>query len=198
VAYADAGAGAFRHAFLAAGFKLASCLIWVKNQTVLGRSDYQWMHEPVLYGWKPGAPHAWYGGRDKRSVFESPGSILQPVDGGFLLPQGGELLKISGDNLKLQSIDGTVIHCPKPMASPDHPTTKPVALIERMLANSSRLDDVVLDPFGGSGSTLIACHNLRRSARLIELSPRFAQVIIERWQQYSGLKAELAEDGHAG
>jgi DNA modification methylase len=155
---------AFRTAAREAGWDIRQNIIWVKDRFVLGRQDYQWRHEPILYGWKPGAAHRWYGGRAEDTVWE-----LQP------------------EHLT------TVWKIDRPTASPDHPTTKPVALIERMLVNSSRPGDLVLDSFGGSGSTLIACERLGRRARLIELSPRYADVIVRRWEQHTGRTAYLVQ-----
>lgn len=155
VAHADTEGLAFRRAFTEAGFKLSSCLVWRKNSLVLGRSDYQWQHEPILYGWKPGAAHSWFGGRDKTTVFD----------------------------------------VARPSRSVEHPTMKPVELVECMLANSTRLDGIVLDLFGGSGSTLIACERLGRKARLVEVDPRFVDVIVKRWEGFTGLKAALEGSG---
>lgn len=148
----------FREAFIKAGFKLASCLIWVKNNTTFGRSDYHWQHEPILYGWKLGGAHKWYGDRKQSTVIDD---------------------------------------VPKPQRSEEHPTMKPVALIKPMVCNSSKLGDSILDLFGGSGSTLIAADSLGRSCRMMEMEPRFAQVIITRWQDFTGLKAVRESDGVA-
>lgn len=155
VCHADTEGLAFRRAFVEAGFKLSGCLIWKKNTLVLGRSDWQWIHEPVLYGWKAGAAHSWYGGRDQTTVLE--------------------------EN--------------KPARNESHPTMKPVALIERMLVNSTKTGHVVLDLFGGSGSTLIACERTARTARLLELDPRFVDVILRRWQEFTGKRAVLDSTG---
>jgi DNA modification methylase len=155
VAHADTEGLVFRKSFVEAGFKLSSCLVWRKNALVLGRSDYQWQHEPVLYGWKPGAAHSWYGGRDKTTVFD----INKPARNG------------------------------------EHPTMKPVELVVAMLENSTKPGDVVLDLFGGSGTTMIACEKLGRHARLVELDPKFVDVIVKRWQDFTGKEAILEETG---
>lgn len=195
VCHADTAGLVFRSSFLGAGFKISGCLIWAKNSFVMGRSDYQWQHEPILYGWKKGARHRWYGGRNKSTVLEQAGSIFsQNEDGTVTVSVGGQAIVISGDNLEASPVASTVIRCEKPKRSPDHPTMKPVELINQMLRNSTRQGDIVLDMFGGSGSTLIACEMLGRQARLLELDPRFVDVIVKRWQEFTGKTAVLAGD----
>jgi len=135
-----------QRAWLAAGGKWSTYLIWAKNTFTLGRSDYQRQYEPILYGWKAGAEHYWCGARDQ----------------------------------------GDVWFCDKPRANDLHPTMKPVELVERAIRNSSKTRDLVLDPFGGSGTTLIACEQSGRAARLVELDPKYVDVIIERWQRLTG------------
>jgi DNA modification methylase len=130
-------------------------LIWVKNNHVLGRADYHYKHEPVLYGWKDGAGHPWYGDRNKFSIW----------------------------------------HVDKPMQSKLHPTMKPVELVEISIQNSSKGQDVVLDLFGGSGSTLIACEKTSRQARLMELDPRYCDVIVKRYIEFTGKNAILESSG---
>ncbi len=196
VAHADTEGYNFRGAFLEAGFKLSGCLVWVKNSLVLGRSDYQWRHEPILYGWKPGAPHRWFGGRAKTTVFEAEDVpfVVMP-DGSVQIEAGSSTLRISGTDLHVEEFVGSTIRVEKPKKSADHPTMKPVELVLDMLKNSSRRGDVVLDLFGGSGSTLIACHKSGRKARLMEFEPRYADVIIRRWQEFTGQHAVLEETG---
>lgn len=196
VAHADTEGLAFRSAFRSAGFKLSGCLIWRKNALVLGRSDYQWQHEPVLYGWKPGARHRWYGGRKATTIRELGGSVFsQNADGTVLVRVGNESLIVSGTDLNVRPLEPTVLWIDRPTRSAEHPTMKPVELIARMLRNSTKLGDVVLDLFGGSGSTLICCETLGREARLCELDPRFVDVIVRRWQDFTSGGATLAEDG---
>ena len=196
VAHADTEGLNFRAAFRDAGFKLSGGLVWVKPSLVLGRSDYQWRHEPILYGWKPGAAHRWFGGRAQTTVQEAPGQPIRVMpDGTVQVDLGDQVVVISGEGLALETVEGSVLRVDKPARSAEHPTMKPVALIARMLENSTRPGDLVFDPFGGSGSTLIACHKLRRKARLIELDPRFVDVIVERWQAYCGREAVLEGDG---
>lgn len=138
------------------GWKLRQSLVWVKDQFVLGHADYHYRHEPLLFGYLPGAGRrgrgsaGWYGDDAQDSVFE----------------------------------------VARPKASPDHPTSKPIALITAMLSNSTKARDLVLDPFGGSGSTLIACEELGRRARLLELDPRYCDVIVRRWEALTGGVAE--------
>lgn len=146
VCHADSRGLLVRQAFLAAGWRLAQCLIWVKHSLVLGRQDYHWRHEPILYGWKPGAGHYFADNRTQTTVWE--------VD--------------------------------RPARSAEHPTMKPVALIAMAVGNSSRPGEVVLDPFGGAGSTLLACEQLGRTARRLELDPRYCDVIVRRWESATG------------
>jgi DNA modification methylase len=195
VAHADAEWQSFRGAFRDAGFKLSSCLIWVKPSLVLGRSDYQYRHEPILYGWKPGAAHKWFGGRANTTVFEAAGEKLRVMPNGTLqVDIGDQTVVIRGEGLELEALEGSVLRFDKPARSAEHPTMKPVELIGRMLENSTRAGAAVYDPFGGSGSTLIACHQAGRKARLLELDPRFVDVIVDRWQRFTSRQA-VREDG---
>ena len=196
VAHADTEGLNFRAAFKDAAFKISGCLVWAKNALVLGRSDYQWQHEPILYGWKPGAAHRWYGGRKQTTLMKLGGSVFTQNDDGTVTARiGGESIVISGDNLVAQPAPSTIIHCEKPRRSADHPTMKPVELVSKMLRNSTRTGDIVLDLFGGSGSTLISCEMLGRQARLMELDPRFVDVIVKRWQEFTGKDAVLHPTG---
>lgn len=196
VAHADTEGLNFRAAFRDAGLKLSGCLIWVKPSLVLGRSDYQWRHEPILYGWKPGAAHSWFGGRNKTTVFEG---AREPVrlmpDGTVQIDIGGQLVVVRGEGLSIEAEESSIIRHEKPAKNGEHPTMKPVGLILEMLENSTERGAKVLDLFGGSGSTLIACHKAGRVARLMELDEKFADVIVERWQTYTGLEARRERDG---
>ncbi|WIY52447.1 site-specific DNA-methyltransferase [Devosia sp. YIM 151766] len=195
VAHADTEGQNFRAAFKDAGFKLSGCLVWVKPSLVLGRSDYQWRHEPILYGWKVGGPHKWYGGRTRTTVIEDQRPPLRIMpDGTLQIDIGGQVIIVSGEKLAVETLDQSVLRADKPARNAEHPTMKPVGLILEMLENSTKRGDLVLDPFGGSGSTLIACHGAGRSARLMELDEKFADVIVRRWQEYTGLEARLEED----
>lgn len=197
VAHSEAGDGTvFRRTFTSTGFKLAACLIWRKQTAVLGRGDYHFQHEPVLYGWRRGAAHRWYGNRKQRTLFETelPG-LREMEDGTWQFCLENRLYRLSGEALRVEELPTTVIDVPKPARSDLHPTMKPVALIEPMVANSSPRGGLVGDFFGGSGSTLMACERLGRSARLMEADPKFAEVIIRRWQDYSGGQAVRESDG---
>lgn len=196
VAHADIEGLAFRGAFARAGFKLSSCLAWVKDSLVLGRSDYQSQHEPILYGWRPGAAHRWFGGRKQTTVAELGGSQTFSVaeDGSLVVRVGQESVLVRGEGLVVEAVQPTVLRVAKPKRSEEHPTMKPTELIGRMLLNSSRIGDIVLDPFGGSGSTLIAAEQHGRRARLVELEPRFVDVIVRRWEAFTG-KSAVLEDG---
>jgi DNA modification methylase len=199
VAHADTEGLNFRRSFREAGFKLSGCLIWVKNSLVLGRSDYQWRHEPILYGWKPGAAHTWYGGRANTTVLESKDDLpfIQRDDGRYQIDLGSTQLIISGKDLQVEEVCSSTIRAEKPKRNGEHPTMKPVDLIIGMLKNSTRRGGVILDLFGGSGSTLIACEKTGRSARLMELDPKFSDVIIRRWEEFSGKEALHAASGKA-
>lgn len=196
VAHADTEGLSFRRAFADAGFKLSGCLVWVKPSLVLGRSDYQWRHEPILYGWKLGASHAWFGGRANTTVIEHKGESLRVMpDGSIQIDLGGQVVIIEGEKMSMRSVDSSIIRHSKPAKNGEHPTMKPVELICGMLENSTQTGSVVLDLFGGSGSTLIACEKLGRQARLMELDEKFCDVIIRRWQEFTGRHAILEGDG---
>lgn len=151
IAHADTEGMNFRKAMVDAGWLLKQCLIWVKQSMVMGRQDYHWKHEPILYGWAPGASHNWFTDRKQTTVLEFN----------------------------------------RPSRNADHPTMKPVELVEYCLGNSCAPQGLVLDCFGGSGTTLIACEKSGRSARLSEIDPKYCDVIVKRWEDYTGKKAEL-------
>jgi site-specific DNA-methyltransferase (adenine-specific) len=144
--HADTEGINFRTAFKDAGFYLSGCCIWVKNALVLGRSPYQWRHEPCLFGWKQKGKHQWYGDRKQTTVWEYD----------------------------------------KPRSSKDHPTMKPVQLMSYPIKNSTMTNGIVLDPFLGSGSTLIACCETDRVCRGIELDPKFVDCIVKRYIEWAG------------
>lgn len=196
VAHAETERHNFTEQMLANGFKLASCVIWKKNALVMGRSDYQWIHEPILYGWKKGAAHKWFGGRKKTTVdqFGEASPFIQRADGRWEINLGASIFVVDG-NAEVEELLPSIIHEDKPTRSDVHPTMKPVALIERLLANSAKRNAVVLDPFGGSGSTLMACERLGMKARLSELSPGYVDVIVRRWQEFTGQRALLESTG---
>lgn len=196
VAHADTEGTNFRNAFNNVGFKLSGVIIWRKNHFSLGRSDYQWMHEPILYGWRQGAAHRWYGGRNKVTVDMAEGSshIQKRPDGSWVIEVGDSILVVSGD-AHLEEYASSITYHEKPQRSPEHPTMKPVGLIEKQLWNSARGGDLILDTCGGAGSTLIAAHRLGMKARIGELDGKFVDVIVERYQEYSGQDAVLQISG---
>ncbi|MDI6617882.1 MAG: site-specific DNA-methyltransferase [Clostridiales bacterium] len=160
-------------AFTAAGFKMAQILIWVKNNITLGRQDYKWKHEPIIYGWKEGASHIWYGGFDKPTVIED--------DPDFSKMSKSEIIHYIREMENTGNT--TVIYEDKPMRSTEHPTMKPVKLIGRLICNSSMKGNVILDTFAGSGSTMIAAEQLHRKTINIEMDPRYCDVIVKRFKQ---------------
>ena len=165
-----------------AGIRVRETLIWNKNAFTMGRQDYQWKHEPCLYGWKEGAPHYFINDRGYSTVLEDKAKDVSKM-------KAAELRKLVKDLMRDQKIPVTVIDEDKPLKDDEHPTMKPVRLLGRLIANSSRRGETVLDPFGGSGSTMIACEELGRSCRMMELDPRFVDVIVDRWEKFTGLKA---------
>lgn len=144
--HADSERVNFQCAAESVGWTVRQNLVWVKSSLVMGRQDYHWQHEPILYGWLTGGAHHWYGDRKQT----------------------------------------TVIEWEKPAKNAEHPTMKPVGLVAYLLGNSSKPGDIVLDLFGGSGSTLIACHQAKRTARLVELDPKYADVILRRYMEHTG------------
>lgn len=177
----------FRQAVKNAGGLVRQNIIWVKNSFSLGRQDYQWRHEPCLYGWKEGASHYWDGRRDLSTVTDERPNYKK-MDKEALLK---EIEKLRGEN-----IPSTVIYEDKPARNDEHPTMKPVKLFERLIKNSSKQEDVVLDPFGGSGTTIIACARTNRIARTMELNPHYCDVIRKRWTKWA--KVNGVEVGSGG
>jgi site-specific DNA-methyltransferase (adenine-specific) len=133
----------FAKAFVDSGWLLKQQLIWVKSSMVMGRQDYQWKHEPCLYGWLKGDSHKWYSDRKQT----------------------------------------TVIEWDKPSRNGEHPTMKPIGLFSYQIENSSKIGDIVIDAFGGSGTTMVACEQIKRKARVIEFDPKYCQVIIDRMKK---------------
>jgi len=138
--HADSEGANFRKAMADAGIMVKQCLIWVKQTMVMGRQDYQWKHEPCLYGWKEGAAHGWYSDRKQTTVLEFD----------------------------------------RPSRNAEHPTMKPIPLFAYQIGNSSKQGDIVADGFGGSGTTMVACHQMNRKAYLVEFDPKYCQVIVDR------------------
>ena len=168
-----------------AGGQVKQNLIWVKNSLVLGRQDYQWKHEPILYGWREGAGHYFVNDRCQTTVFENKPDLESMTR--------DELLQLVGSLLgKLEAV-GSVIHHDRPTRSELHPTMKPVALCAKLIQNSSKRGENVIDFFGGSGSTLMACEETGRVCYTMELDTRYADVILNRWEEATGEKAVLID-----
>ena len=138
--HADSEVINFRKAMADAGIMPKQGLVWKKSSLVMGRQDYQWQHEPCLYGWKEGAAHGWYTDRKQ----------------------------------------STILEFEKPSRNAEHPTMKPIPLFAYQIGNSSKQGDIVADGFGGSGTTMVACHQMQRKAYLVEFDPKYCQVIIDR------------------
>lgn len=149
--HADSEGYNFRGACFDAGWTVRQCLIWNKNSMVMGRQDYQWKHEPCLYGWKEGAGHLWASDRKQT----------------------------------------TVINFDKPTRNDMHPTMKPIPLFDYQIKNNTKGGDVVLDLFGGSGTTIMACEQNGRRGYSMEYDPRYVDVIVDRWEKFTGAKAVL-------
>ena len=152
VFHADTEGLNFRRAFTDAGFYLSGCCIWKKPSLVLGRSPYQWQHEPVLYGWKKNGKHQWYSDRKQTTIWEFE----------------------------------------KPRKNADHPTMKPIPLLAYPITNSSMSNTLILDPFGCSGSTLIACEQTDRSCCTIELDEKYCDVIVKRYVELKGSAEDVS------
>lgn len=172
----------FRNACTDNDLLVKQCLIWVKNGFNFGRQDYKWKHEPCLYGWKNGASHYFI------DEYNNPTVIEDNID----------ISKLKKEELKkllekiLDSNDPTtVIHEDKPLKNDLHPTMKPINLLSDLIRNSSRKEEIVLDLFGGSGSTLITAEQLKRKCYMMEYDPKYCDVIINRWEELTGRKAEL-------
>lgn len=157
-------------------------LVWVKNTFTLGRQDYQWQHEPCLYGWKDGAAHYFINDRTNSTIIED-GETIDPKK-----MKKSELQEFVADLLK-KPIESTVIREDKPQRNAEHPTMKPIKLFGRLIRNSSKRGQIVFDSFGGSGTTLIACQQLDRKARIMELDPHYCDVILARWEKFTNNKA---------
>lgn len=155
ICHADSEGLNFRTAMVSAGWLLKQCIIWNKNAFVMGRQDYHWKHEPILYGWLLGASHNWFGDRKQCTVWDFD----------------------------------------KPQRNGEHPTMKPVSLVAYAIQNSTMPGHIVMDLFGGSGSTLMACEQTGRVCRTVEFDPKYCDVIVQRWEKYTGRSAELVKGG---
>lgn len=157
VFHADWYGHIFRLALLTAGWKFAQTCVWVKNNFVMGRQDFHWRHEPILYGWKATAKHRWYSDRKQDTVWEFD----------------------------------------RPQRNAEHPTMKPVPLLAYPLQLSSRTRDIILDPCAGSGSIMIAAEQLDRRAYMIEIDEKYCDVIVARYEKFTGQKAVKIRSGDA-
>lgn len=164
------------------GLTVRQQLIWNKSSFVFGRQDYHWKHEPCLYGWKEGASHYFVDDRTQSTIIEDKNIDLKKL-------KKEELLKLL-EEIYSDKASTTVIDEDKVIVNSLHPTMKPIRLIARLIKNSSRPGELVLDLFGGSGSTLIACEQIDRRCKIVEYDPKYASVIIDRWEQFTGKKAE--------
>jgi len=174
---------AFEAALNDNGLEVRQQLIWVKNALVLGRQDYHWRHEPCFYGWRDGAAHYFTADRTQTTVQED-----KPD---FSSMSKADLVALLEQQYKAEdSPPSTAIFERKPMSDDQHPTMKPVRLIARLIRNSTRPGETVLDLFAGSGTTMIAAEQLNRTAYLMELDERYADVIIERYEKWTGKKAQ--------
>lgn len=196
IAHADMEGINFRTAMVDSGWLLKQCIIWVKNTIVMGRQDYHWKHEPILYGWKPGAAHRWYGGRKQATVVEYPVGLAISKQGDehlLTITSGASsvVLKVPSYEVVYQGTEegSTVWRFEKPARNAEHPTMKPVPLVARAIQNSSKPGDIVLDMFLGSGSTLIAAEQTGRICYGLEFDPVYCDVIVKRWEQFTGQKA---------
>lgn len=175
----------FVESMLNAGLKLSEVLIWVKQSGTLSRQDFNWKHEPILYGWKEGKGH----------YFCKDFTLTTVIDDDL------DIDKLKKDEMVAmlkqikEQMPTTVIRHDRPTKSDLHPTMKPVGLVQRMVEWSSMDGWIVLDLFGGSGTTMIACEKTHRKSRLMELDPKFSDVIVKRWQDFTGKKATHAETG---
>lgn len=182
--HADSEGFNFRGACHDVELQVRQCLIWNKNVFVLGRQDYQWKHEPILYGWKAGGAHAWYGDRSQTTVQAVGAPTFTPrEDGRFQFISGGKVYTVAADAVCNEE-PTTVLEFNRPARSSEHPTMKPVDLLVYLIKNSSKRGDAVLDTFAGSGSTVIACEQTGRAARAMEIDPRFVDVIRQRWAEF--------------
>lgn len=178
VFHADSEGVNFRTAMQDSGFEIKQCLIWVKNSLVLGRQDYHWRHEPILYGWKPGNAHKWYGERDKDTVIDDYASINPKK------MSKEELVAFVQKAIDDNNPRTTVIYNDKPSRNDIHPTMKPIPLIGKLMKNSSKKGDIILEPFGGSGSTIMTAEQLDRKCYTIELDEKYVDVIVNRYFHY--------------
>jgi DNA modification methylase len=166
----------------AAGWSPRQTVIWAKDHLVVGRQDYQWMHEPILYGWRADGTHRWYGERVRTTIIDgATRASLEALDHETLVETAWTLI---------QHEVGTLARYARPQVARDHPTAKPLDMVQAHIHNSSAPGDLVADPFAGSGTTLLAAEAAGRRARAIELEPIHCDTIVTRWQEMTGETAE--------
>ena len=163
---------------------LKQALQWIKNNIVIGRNDYQWIHEPCLYGWRDGGPHFFSGDRKQRTVIElDKAPFRKREDGRFEFRIGAKIFTIAPDAV-VEEEATTGLEFPKPQTSAEHPTMKPVALFIYLIRNSTRRGEMILDTFAGSGTAILAAEQTDRRAVCVELEPRYCDVIRKRWAEF--------------
>lgn len=178
----------FETALNEAGLEVRQELIWNKNSLILGRQDYQWKHEPCLYGWKDGASHYFIDDRTQTTIIEDKKPDIKKMK--------KEEMQALLEEIYSDKISTTIINEDRPSVNDLHPTMKPLKLLARLIKNSSQstkagnnTNNIVLDLFGGSGSTLITCEQLDRKCYMMEYDPHYADVIVKRWEDFTGRKA---------
>lgn len=198
ICHADSEGINFRTAMVNAGWLCKQCIIWAKNSIVMGRQDYHWKHEPILYGWKPGAAHKWCADRKQSTLIDDYAGVVVHEDNGetfITFTEGLKQLTIKVPSYEVVRVgddaDTTVWRIEKPLRNGEHPTMKPVSIPARAIKNSCKGDGIVLDLFGGSGSTLIAAEQTGRVCYTMELDPKYCDVIVYRWENLTGQKAVL-------
>ena len=173
----------FESALNACGLNVRQEIVWNKSQFILGRSDYQWKHEPCLYGWKEGAAHYFTESRNRTSVIQLAQSLTEKDIDKMKKEDMAVMLKA------ILALPTSVINANKPSKNTDHPTMKPLELFGELMKNSSVKGDPVLDTFGGSGTTLICAEQLKRKCYMVELDPHYCDVIIARWEKLTEKEA---------
>lgn len=171
---------AFESELQNAGLLVREQLIWVKNSFTFGRQDFKWQHEPCLYGWKDGAAHYFKEEYNHPTVIESAQDIAK-----MSKKEMQELLEF----IYSEKFPKTIIHENKPLKNDLHPTMKPLRMCAELIRLSTQKGETVLDLFGGSGSTLMACEQLNRKCYMMEYDPKYCDVIIDRWEKETGKKA---------
>jgi DNA modification methylase len=176
----------FTKSLIDADLYFSQVLIWVKNHFILGRQDYHNKHEPIMYGWKKGKSHYFTNQKNQSNIIEDMVNIKKL--------KKEELISFIEKNILSDKVETTVIHCDRPTINDLHPTMKPIKLLGKLIINSSKPNNLIADLFGGSGSTMIASEQLDRRCYMMELEPKYCDVIIERWQNLTKQEA-IRDDG---